>query len=260
MGQEWPNFLRDFWAAYYAVSPEEFDRLWAILPARYVNGRPYLAELYSQRDRWAYAWVGNMFTAGVRTTGRAESENSVNKGLGGPKVSLFQAYTALNERTKTQDSSRRQHDTQLESLFHDILAMLRDVVGPFALNKCYDQMAKSLFYEASLLQLPEGTRTWGMFNTFENDTAYMSTQWMLRQMQDRGLVPTYLVRVTHKTAGTIHIIAIFPDGRYVCDCCMGTNLGIVCSHFFLAWTKMDGLPFHVSLIRARSDSGEFQVQ
>ncbi|KAJ7713762.1 hypothetical protein DFH07DRAFT_763242, partial [Mycena maculata] len=90
-----------------------------------------------------------------------------------------------------------------------------------------------------------------LFNSFENDTAYMSTRWLLRQMADRDLVPTYLVRVTHKTLGTVHIVALFPDGRYVCDCCMGTNLGIVCCHFFFAWTKMDGLPFHISLVRKR---------
>ncbi|KAJ7602402.1 hypothetical protein DFH06DRAFT_1070481 [Mycena polygramma] len=224
-----------------------------------------------------------MFTAGVRTTGRVESENSVNKVFGGPKVSLHQLFTALNDRTEEQhkhsqirarDSSRRQHETQLEGLFHSILDILRDVVGPFALNKCYDQMAKSLFYDAGLVQLPDGATSWtqysiraqneigfvgegteesctGMFNTFENDSAYMSTRWLLRQLRDRGLVPIYLVRVTHKTSGTVHIIAIFPDGRYLCDCCMGSNLGIVCCHFFLAWTKMDGLPFHVSSIRAR---------
>ncbi|KAJ7142832.1 hypothetical protein C8R44DRAFT_603459 [Mycena epipterygia] len=90
-----------------------------------------------------------------------------------------------------------------------------------------------------------------MFNAHDNDAAYMSTRRLLRQMRDQGSVPTYLVRVTHKTSGMVHVIAIFPDGRYICDCCVGKNLGIVYSHFFLAWTKMDGLPFHVSLIRAR---------
>ncbi|KAJ7635604.1 hypothetical protein DFH06DRAFT_1003450, partial [Mycena polygramma] len=194
--------------------------------------------------------VGNMFTAGVRTTGRVESENSVNKVFGGPKVTLYQLFTALNERTEEQ------HKHSQIRLFHSILDILRGFVGPFALNKCYDQMAKSLFYDAGLVQLPDGATMAGildsgMFNTFENDSAYMSTRWLLRQMRDRGLVPTYLVRVKHKTSGTVHIIAIFPDGRYLCDCCMGSNLGIVCCHFFLAWTKMDGLPFHVSSIQRR---------
>ncbi|KAJ6538936.1 hypothetical protein B0H10DRAFT_1971266 [Mycena sp. CBHHK59/15] len=53
------------------------------------------------------------------------------------------------------------------------------------------------------------------------------------------------------SAGAIHIIAILPDGRYVCDCCMGLNLGLVCRHYFTAWLKMPGLPFHISLIQAR---------
>ncbi|KAJ6617075.1 hypothetical protein B0H10DRAFT_1798083 [Mycena sp. CBHHK59/15] len=88
-------------------------------------------------------------------------------------------------------------------------------------------------------------------NNFTNDTAYMETQWLLRLIQNQGLVPVHLVKVTHMSAGAIHIIAILPDGRYVCDCCMGLNLGLVCRHYFTAWLKMPGLPFHISLIRAR---------
>ncbi|KAJ7747698.1 hypothetical protein DFH07DRAFT_776006 [Mycena maculata] len=219
------------------MSPGEFERLMQHLMARFVCARAYLEELYSQRDHWAYAWVGNIFTAGVRTSGRAESENSVNKVIGGLNISLYQLYLSLKECSNVQevhsqiwaqDSSKCQHDTELEALFREILGLLRKFVGPYALNKCYAQMAKSLFYNVSLLQLPDGTRDWdkvgyvgdgmtpgtGLFNSFENDTAYMSTQWLLRQMADRGLVPTYLVRVTHKTLGTVHIAALFPDGRY----------------------------------------------
>ncbi|KAJ6550754.1 hypothetical protein B0H10DRAFT_1968741 [Mycena sp. CBHHK59/15] len=45
--------------------------------------------------------------------------------------------------------------------------------------------------------------------------AYMETQWLLRLIQNQGLVPVHLVKVTHMSAGAIHIIAILPDGRYV---------------------------------------------
>ncbi|KAJ7652321.1 hypothetical protein B0H17DRAFT_1163664 [Mycena rosella] len=183
----------------------------------------------------------NIFTAGVRTNGRVETENRGNKVFGGPKKSLLQLFTALNKRTEDQTT-------------HNMicpLAMLRQYAGPFALSTCYKQMSLAMFYTADALQLPDGLATWHMLNTYENDNAYIGTGWLLRLVNDKGLVLKHLLKITHIRSGATHIIAIFEDGRYICDCCMGLNLGIVCCHYFLAWMKMVRLPFHISLIRAR---------
>ena len=103
LGTEWSNFQHDFWAAYRAVSPEEFDRLWKHLVSRYPSTQAYLdAELFPSRERWAWAWVSFKFTAGVRTNGRVEAENRVNKSIGGPKTGLKQLFDRLNERTNGQ--------------------------------------------------------------------------------------------------------------------------------------------------------------
>ncbi|KAJ7159314.1 hypothetical protein C8R43DRAFT_920849, partial [Mycena crocata] len=227
--------------------------------ARYPEARSYLQELYAVRDRWAWAWISQVFTAGIRTNGRVETENRVTKALSGAKKTLFQVFTALNERTRqqsgtdlirTRESSRKQHPGETESLFTQIIAHLSEHVGPFALNTVFKQMELSVFYNRDVLQLPEGTRTWRAMNNFSNDNAYIETQWLLRLIQNRGLVPVHLVKVTHMKTGATHVIAILPDGRYVCDCCMGLNLGLPCRHYFAVWRQMPGLPFHVSLIRA----------
>ena len=103
LGAEWGNFQHDFWAAYRAVSPEEFERLWKHLITRYPSTQAYLnSELYPCRERWAWAWVSFKFTAGVRTNGRVEAENRVNKLIGGPKTGLKQLFDRLNERTNGQ--------------------------------------------------------------------------------------------------------------------------------------------------------------
>jgi hypothetical protein len=94
--------LQDSWEPYRAVSPAEFDRLWAAIVARYPNARSYLHDLHSARDHWAWPWISHLFTAGIRTNGRVESENRVTKGLSGAKKTLFQVLNALNERTRQQ--------------------------------------------------------------------------------------------------------------------------------------------------------------
>lgn len=103
LGPLWTPFLSHFWTAYRAVSSEEFDRLWQILTSKYPAAKKYLnEELYPCRKQWAWAWVSNIFTAGVRTNGRVESENRVNKTFGGAKKTLKQLFDSLNERTDGQ--------------------------------------------------------------------------------------------------------------------------------------------------------------
>lgn len=67
----------------------------------------------------------------------------------------------------------------------------------------------------------------------------------------RGLVVRHLLRIRHTSSGSIHYLAVLPDGRYICNCCMPLNLGIPCRHYFRAWIDVQGLPFHISLIRPR---------
>ncbi|KAJ7651180.1 hypothetical protein FB45DRAFT_32176 [Roridomyces roridus] len=150
---------------------------------------------------------------------------------------------------------------------------MRCHVGPYALQVSWKQLELSLFYNAHALQLPEGIRDWSEYaiaaapresgytwqngeeqharNDFLNDNAYIGTRFLLRLVQERGLVPSHVIKITHQATEVTHILALFADGRYMCDCCMGTNLGIPCRHYYVAWSKIPGLPFHISLVRAR---------
>ncbi|KIJ19111.1 hypothetical protein PAXINDRAFT_70136 [Paxillus involutus ATCC 200175] len=145
IGAEWNNFVRDFWAAYRAVSPEE----------HYLND-----ELHSCRQKWAWAWTSHTFTAGIRTNGRVEVENWTNKMLGGPKKPLLELFNNLNECTNGQSAqemirareiSRKRHENNIESLFPGPLKLLRAYVGPFALQTCFKEMEKSVFYDTHVV-------------------------------------------------------------------------------------------------------------
>lgn len=91
-----------------------------------------------------------------------------------------------------------------------------------------------------------------MINEFTNDAAYISTKWLLRLITGRGLRVKQLLKITHiGTSATPHCLAILDDGNYLCDCCMGTNLGIPCHHYFVALSSVKNLKFHLGLIRPR---------
>lgn len=89
-------------------------------------------------------------------------------------------------------------------------------------------------------------------NQFENDESHISLKWLLRLVNDRGMTVQHLLKISHQGGGkSMHYVAILTDGRYICDCCMGLNLGIPCRHFFQALTKVQGLKFHIGLVRPR---------
>ncbi|KAF8170015.1 hypothetical protein K438DRAFT_1614411, partial [Mycena galopus ATCC 62051] len=190
--------------------------------------------------------VSNVFTAGMRTTGRAEGENRINKAIGGPKKTFLQLFEGLNARTQDQTTQ-----DLIQSLFAGPLKMLRDHAGPLALQTCYKQMQLSLFYSTEVIQRPHEVNSWHMINSFENDRARVSMRWAISLITKRGLTVRHLLMVKHESTGVVHYVAVLPDGRYVCDCCMPSNLGIPCRHYFRIWIDVQNMPFHISLIRPR---------
>jgi hypothetical protein len=78
-------------------------------------------------------------------------------------------------------------------------------------------------------------------NNFKNDNSHISTVFLLRLIRGRALTIKHLIEVTHIGTNALHIVALLPDDSYVCDCCMGMNLGLPCRHYLLNM-KTDGVP------------------
>ncbi|KAG2740233.1 hypothetical protein P692DRAFT_20753620, partial [Suillus brevipes Sb2] len=219
--------------------------------AKFPRAHNYLGEIYDCRERWAWAWVSHIFTAGIRTNGRVEVENRINKVFGGPKKTLLQLFNSLNERTDGQTVQEMVRN--LETLFAGPLALLRKHAGPFALQKCYKEMEQSLFYDTEVVQRPLVNQNsqfplQHMMNNFKNDEAYISTKWLLRLINSRGLEIQHLLKIVNRGTKTTHFLAILQNDSYLCDCCMGMNLGIPCRHYFQALTRMPALSFHIGLV------------
>ncbi|KAF9488056.1 hypothetical protein BDN71DRAFT_1367621, partial [Pleurotus eryngii] len=170
------------------------------------------------------------FAAGIQTNGRCEVENRINKSFLGPKVSLKQLFQCSGGQTV------------------DDMVRLCLYAGPFALHTTYKEMSASVYYQIRTLLLPDGVRNWSALNTFQNDSAYISTQFLLRLITGRGYNVKHLFRIQHIATKAMHILVVLTDGRYICDCCMGMNLGIPCRHFWCAMTHIQSLGFHIGMI------------
>ncbi|KAF7344160.1 SF3b1 domain-containing protein [Mycena venus] len=147
------------------------------------------------------------------------------------------------QNVQEPESSRRRHDSNLESLFAGPLKMLRDHAGPLALQTCYKQMQLSLFYSTEVIQRPNEVESWTAYALSSSQEP--AFDWM--PGEQNGTHFNALGHFLDNEAWSY----ILSDGRYVCDCCMPSNLGIPCRHYFRIWVDVQNMPFHISLIRPR---------
>jgi hypothetical protein len=104
LGALFQPFQDAFWQVYHSISPDVFERRWDQLLEDYPRSRDYLQKVFwPTRDRWAWPWVSTRFTCGVRTSGRVESENRVNKLFANTKTGFFDLVKKLIQCSDDQD-------------------------------------------------------------------------------------------------------------------------------------------------------------
>lgn len=70
-----------------------------------------------------------------------------------------------------------------------------------------------------------------MLNRFVLDAPYIATPWLLHLARQRRLPIWQVFRVIFdRSSSSLHLVVLLVDGRYLCDCCMGENLGVPCRH------------------------------
>lgn len=108
LGPLFQPFQDRFYQVYYSISPDAFENSWEKLLEDYPRSRDYLQKIFwPTRERWAWAWVSARFSCGVRTSGRVESENRVNKLFGNSKTTLFGLVKELIHRSDDQDTNEK---------------------------------------------------------------------------------------------------------------------------------------------------------
>ena len=161
-------FVREFYLVYNSVSPEMFNNRWEELVEAFPQVRDYLQkELYPCRAQWARAWIQQYFTAGVRTNGRVERENRFNKRVLGPTSCMTEVFQRMNQRTEEQSkkdkveirqvrflvlldctgilthyfqATRQKKTDRVQATFPNVVAVIREHCGPFALHRLWQVM------------------------------------------------------------------------------------------------------------------------
>jgi zinc finger SWIM domain-containing protein 3 len=168
---DWQTFLPRFWTARNALTPDEFDRMWSAL-ARDFGGRnrtgveSYLQRLYDRRQRWAWAWVGSHFTAGMQSTQRVEKSHDLIKREVRRTTPLKDLFGTIERRISDEnltnaylnfmaEKTSRVFSSQVGQIFEGVEEMNIRYLGNFALYQMRREMIQALVYEAKIHANPE---------------------------------------------------------------------------------------------------------
>ena len=91
-----------------------------------------------------------------------------------------------------------------------------------------------------------------LLNTFSEDTIHISLRHLLQVISKHGWTCTKVFNVTQYATDASHYLAILNTGHPICDCMMGTNLGLPCRHFYSILRATNStVQFHLGLFNRR---------
>ena len=90
----------------------------------------------------------------------------------------------------------------------------------------------------------------GLLNTFNDDDKAVSIKHLLELLHLRQWPIRQLYRVSRYNSEVRHYVVVLESSHIICDCMMGTNLGIPCRHIFAIFYTSP-VTFHISLFNPR---------
>jgi len=99
LGDRYADFLKAFYRARNVLCKEAFNKYWQELMVNFPESAEYLLkQLDPRKTTWAKAFTGRIFTAGITTTQRSESINSVIKRTVNERTQLHMLFKRIETR------------------------------------------------------------------------------------------------------------------------------------------------------------------
>ena len=117
LGARFLEFYSAWWIVYRAGSMHDVEEKFQQLMVDYPESRSYLEkELWPTRLKWAWCAVSSTFTCLIRTSGRSESENRINRHLGNTKTPVITLVKSLIDRTQKQMKKAQEKERSVRCL------------------------------------------------------------------------------------------------------------------------------------------------
>ena len=165
MGENYSQFLNDFYNTRNSLNQERFEHLFLKLIEKYNQVSNYLNKLYKSKVYWAFCYTSTIFTAATQTTSRVEGLNAILK------RQLINSNTSLVQLNKTIDRRYQEEERQKEYafwksvipcvissqtanfLFPAIEAMIKNYLADPLYNIQTQEINQSVYYKCEQFEL-----------------------------------------------------------------------------------------------------------
>lgn len=167
LGDRYEEFLKAFYRARNVLCKETFEQYWKQLMVDYPESTDYLLrQLDPRKTTWAKAFTGSIFTAGITSTQRCESINSVIKQEVNERCQLHILFQRIerciaNQSFCSKFAAWREKTTMYTTptvpgrLFPAICDVLQTYVTPKILQLHTDQMNEAVMYHCKKVDVSD---------------------------------------------------------------------------------------------------------
>ncbi|KQK07067.1 hypothetical protein BRADI_2g32740v3, partial [Brachypodium distachyon] len=217
------GFKKEFHELVNAVmSPDEFEIGWEQIVDRYdLRNNPYIDRLYENRAMWAKPYFLDVFCAGMTSTQRSESANSMLKqyiSRSSPMHMFVQQYNNLLSSGRI-DEGREEHATWHKRRVCTSTTPLEANAAQIYTRTMFDKFKEELYRSGSYVALEDGeSRKYSISRAPENN-----------ENTDANIRSTYTVEVEGA-------------GEFVsCTCGLFAHVSMLCRHAIKVLIRNDFL-------------------
>ena len=146
---------------------EVFEQRFQTLLNKFPNGNDYLHDpIYSTRHSWARAFTSRVFTAGMQSTQRVESINSIIHKVVSSSSTMANVAEALDSRMQKEEMNKsfiawKYQSTMyhqpfvVENFFSNINSIIQKYLSPRIVEEIHKQMCESVLYRCEMLNVED---------------------------------------------------------------------------------------------------------
>ncbi|RHZ83105.1 hypothetical protein Glove_99g260 [Diversispora epigaea] len=243
LGASYNDFVKDFYLCRNDLSPTGFDVQWNKLITMYPKTANYLnSELYS---------------TGISSTSRVESENAVIKNIPQGRPSLCGLVTILDLRLRDEAqyvnynewyhaNASAQLSGASAECFPEVDRILKKYLTEEMLSRQRHEIIQSLYY-CTIMEIVELSDDKQTEKGYDTQQIHLSS--LLEDLPPKDIIITY--KVQRRNCVHVNFVIILTDRSHLCTCMLLINFGLICRHFWHIFAIDSNAFFHVTLIPRR---------
>ncbi|GES96856.1 protein FAR1-related sequence 5-like [Rhizophagus clarus] len=280
---DFKEFIHDFWKTRNSLCVEVFEQRFQTLLNKFPNGNDYLHDpIYLTRHSWARAFTSRVFTAGMQSTQRVESINSIIHKVVSSSSTMANVAEALDSRMQKEEMNKsfiawKYQSTMyyqpfvVENFFSNINSIIQKYLSPQIVEEIHKQMCESVLYRCEMLDIEDAfkfdedqldqneisenqamTNGQEEVNNIEEYYDYRQTylKALINSVPKESIKEVWQI-IPYLVPNSYQHVIILNDGTHLCTCLLLVSHGIICRHYFKLMIENPNALFHILLMPTR---------